>query len=275
MNQHQVHKFNIVFEAAANGKTKTVLRNAHMTNINLVNENHLTPLWIAAKNGHTKTVMALVKQCDAEVDTPDARNRTPVWAAAQNGHTETVKALVKYCNANCTEPDMDGLSPMYVAALHGHTETVLALLRDCNVHPFDTVKKAVYLNNMNVLRILEHKCGVDFSIADNIEIEKWEKFREHNETLKNEKYECPVCLSTKEDIIAFDPCGHRVCTECWEKMENLQMYDCPKCRAKITKGINQASVTGGLYLYSRFFVDIPGVTSQKRHSAPPRPISNS
>jgi hypothetical protein len=44
MNQYQVHKFNIVFEAAAKGATKTVLRNARMTNINLVNENHLTPL---------------------------------------------------------------------------------------------------------------------------------------------------------------------------------------------------------------------------------------
>lgn len=263
MDQYQVYKFNIVFEAAAKGSTKTVLRNAHMTNINLVNENHLTPLWIAAKNGHTKTVMALVKECNAEVDTPDARNRTPVWAAAQNGHTETVLALVKQCNANCTEPDLDGLTPMYVAALHWHTETVLALLRDCKVDPFETLKKAVYLNNINVVFFLENTCGVDHSIADGIKIKKWEETSTHNETLKNEKYDCPVCLSTKEDIIAFRPCGHGVCTECWGKMENLKVYDCPICRAKITKGVNRASVTGELYLYSRFFVDIPGVTTQK------------
>jgi hypothetical protein len=259
MNQCKVRLYNVVFAAAMKGDTRTVVDNAYKTNINLANEKHLTPLWVAANNGHTNTVMALVKQCHAEVDTPDSRNRTPVWAAARNGHTDTVLALVKKCNANCTEPDLDGLTPMYAAASRWHVDTVSALLRDCNVDPFETLKKAVYLNNENVLGILEHRCGVDFSIADGIVRENWYKISEHNEMLKNKAYECPVCLSYKNDLIAFKPCGHRVCTECWEKMENRGMHNCPKCRSNITEGVKQDSVTGGLYLYSRFFVDIPGV----------------
>jgi PHP family Zn ribbon phosphoesterase len=177
------------------------------------------------------------------------------------GHSlQMVLALVKNCNANCIEPDLDGLTPMYAAASQSHTETVLALLRDCNVDPFETLKKAVYLNNMDVVGILEKRCGVDYSIVDNIEREKWKKIKEHNETLKKEKYECPVCFLEKNDIIAFDPCGHRVCTSCWEDLTKRNIKKCPKCRAEIKKGISQEKITGGLYLYSRFFVDIPGVT---------------
>ena len=52
-----------------------------------------TPVWIAAQNGHSATVWALVQECSADASTAHKNGATPVWKAAQNGHTETVRAL--------------------------------------------------------------------------------------------------------------------------------------------------------------------------------------
>jgi hypothetical protein len=47
----------------------------------------------AAANGDTRTVLLLVKH-GTNLNTADKDGRTPVWAAAQGGHTATVRTLV-------------------------------------------------------------------------------------------------------------------------------------------------------------------------------------
>ena len=47
----------------------------------------------AAAKGDTRAVLALVKS-GTNPNTTDARGATPVWVAAENGHTDTVRALV-------------------------------------------------------------------------------------------------------------------------------------------------------------------------------------
>jgi len=167
---YNLTQYKMLFDAAAIGDTKTVLRLAKTININLGwssqedsvfgNSYNFTPLWVAARNGHTGTVMALVRHYKADPDIFDSKNRTPVWTAARNGHTGTVLALKK-CEANCTAPDVDGLTPLYVAAAGGHLKTVKALLNDCNVHPFAALRKAAELDNTDVIKMLVEDCGVN------------------------------------------------------------------------------------------------------------------
>ena len=47
-----------------------------------------------------------------------------------------------------------------------------------------------------------------------------------SETIKEE---CPICYDVTADRIAN--CGHKCCGGCWDKMFNLGVHTCPKCRA--------------------------------------------
>jgi SNF2 family DNA or RNA helicase len=50
----------------------------------------------------------------------------------------------------------------------------------------------------------------------------------YNES-KSLEEECPICYDTVANKIAN--CGHKCCSGCWDKMFNLGIYTCPKCRA--------------------------------------------
>ena len=207
--KYQLNQYKILFDAAAKGETNTVLEMVHNVNINLGwssqkdsvfgDSHNFTPLWVAARNGHTGTVMKLVKEHEADPDISDSKNRTPVWAAARNGHTGTVLALVKVCKANCTAPDKNGLTPLYVAAAEGHLETVRALLKDCKVHPFAALHKAAELNNTDVITMLVKHCGVNPAIVvgeRNAYRDTFPKSNAYNllaslEDLKDEKFKKP------------------------------------------------------------------------------------
>ena len=88
---YNLTQYKTLFDAAAIGDTKTVLGLAKTININLGwssqedsvfgNSENFTPLWVAARNGHTGTVMELVRKYNADPDIPDSKNRTPVWTA--------------------------------------------------------------------------------------------------------------------------------------------------------------------------------------------------
>lgn len=154
-SQYQI-PFDNLFKAAAEGNTEVVKNSSSITYVNLCNENNLTPLWIAARNGHTDTVVALVERCGAHRNTADPKKRSAVYIAAQNGHTETVRALVKL-GANCTEPDEDGFSPLQAAAEYGHRATVLVLLPYSNndIKVYSLKMAAFYGHTKTVLAIVK------------------------------------------------------------------------------------------------------------------------
>ena len=76
--------------------------------------------WIAAQNGHTATVRALVQECGADAGAADKDGASPTWIAAFNGRTETVRALVQECGADAGAADKNGVSPTLIA-LAKHT----------------------------------------------------------------------------------------------------------------------------------------------------------
>lgn len=49
---------------------------------------------------------------------------------------------------------------------------------------------------------------------------------------KNIEEECPICYDTIANYIA-EPCGHKCCEKCWNRMINLGIVNCPKCRSYV------------------------------------------
>ncbi len=118
--------------AARNGHTETVealiRAGADVNAVNAVNNDGLTALWLAARNGHTKIVEALIK-AGVDVNAVNNDGNTALTLAAMNGHTETVEALIRE-GANVNAVNNDGLTALWVAAMNGHTKIVEALIRE-------------------------------------------------------------------------------------------------------------------------------------------------
>jgi SNF2 family DNA or RNA helicase len=58
------------------------------------------------------------------------------------------------------------------------------------------------------------------------------KLLEFYNTSQRTKQDCPICYDNEADVIAN--CGHKCCKECWDKLLDMSILDCPTCRTKIT-----------------------------------------
>jgi SNF2 family DNA or RNA helicase len=58
-----------------------------------------------------------------------------------------------------------------------------------------------------------------------------ENLKFYNES-KNIEDECPICYDKIADYIA-EPCGHKCCEGCWNKMFNANVVNCPQCRTYV------------------------------------------
>lgn len=68
-----------------------------------------------------------------------------------------------------------------------------------------------------------------------------EMLKYYNESINIEQ-ECPICLDQKANCIV-DPCGHKYCGLCWDKLKKHNIAECPICRQEIhsMEMINQTS----------------------------------
>ena len=96
-------------------------------NVEAVDEDGLTALMLAARNGHTDTVNALAGTYNANVEAVAQNGWTALMIAADEGHTDIVNALAGTYNANVDAVDEDGWTALMWAAENGHTDTVNAL----------------------------------------------------------------------------------------------------------------------------------------------------
>ncbi|KAF2002210.1 ankyrin [Amniculicola lignicola CBS 123094] len=89
----------------------------------------VTALHIASSLGLVSWLKVLLRTQSSEVNSADIWGKTPLWWAAKNGHSDVVRILVKAG----ADPDMDekfsGLKPLHEAATENHADVVTALLQ--------------------------------------------------------------------------------------------------------------------------------------------------
>jgi len=89
---------------------------------------HVTPLFIAAQNGHTEVVKLLLAYKGDVNASKHTNGVTPLFIAAQNGRTVIVKLLLaNKADVNASRHTND-VTPLYIAAQNGRTVIVKLLL---------------------------------------------------------------------------------------------------------------------------------------------------
>lgn len=102
------------------------------------------------------------------------------------------------------------------------------------------MKKILQSNIMVYILRLRQACNSPWLILQTMERLKKsstietaiERLKYYNESKEEDDEECPICYDTVANYIA-DPCGHKCCNECWKKMFNAGIFNCPKCRCKV------------------------------------------
>ena len=129
----------------------------------------VTPLIIAARNGHLNSVKILLKY-RAEIETRGTLKTenevkegcTPLWAAAYTGHLDVVRLLIKR-NADVDGRTSSGSTPLRVAAYEGHLDVVRCLVEsgaDVNArndHESTLLDIACYRGHLSVVTYLINK----------------------------------------------------------------------------------------------------------------------
>ena len=103
----------------------------------------------------------------------------------------------------------------------------------------ETMKQLLRSNVMVYILRLKQCCDSPMLILENMKrLKNITTIENAIETLtffnksKNHEEECPICYDTIANYIA-KPCGQFCCGECWERMSNLNITNCPQCRSDI------------------------------------------
>jgi ankyrin repeat protein/glycosyltransferase involved in cell wall biosynthesis len=83
----------------------------------------VTPLHLAAKEGHLDVVKLLCRTLGVPADEPSQNGETPLSAAAAQGHIQIVKLLVEEFSADVNSMKTDGVSPLLAATYSNHKNT--------------------------------------------------------------------------------------------------------------------------------------------------------
>ncbi len=103
-------------------------------------ENGATPLYVAAKNGHTAVVKLLLAVDNIDVNVTVKSGATSLCAALEMGHIEVVQLLLATRYIQVNKPMNNGVTPFLKAVQNGHVE-VESLLKNGTTPFMATVKK--------------------------------------------------------------------------------------------------------------------------------------
>lgn len=145
---------------------------------------------------------------------------------------------------NVMELNFTSLESEFYNALKDYSQirmkTIIKRINNLNRKVFDDVngsmRKILHNNVMVYILRLKQACNSPWLIFERMnrlkDINSIEdaivKLQYYNSSLNMEE-ECPICYDTTANYIA-NPCGHKCCEQCWNKMFNVGIVNCPKCR---------------------------------------------
>lgn len=125
-----------IISAASNGNFRHVsMLLSQGCDVNARNGSGWTPLMYACHYGHFTVVRVLV-DADSDVNLYEfSRRRTALMMAAGNGHTRCIEALMSSGKLDLDQKDLDGNTAAYYAIAHGHgdNKVIGTLLRIPNL----------------------------------------------------------------------------------------------------------------------------------------------
>ena len=116
--------------AKANDVPKLEKMLAEGADINAVNEDKATALWLAAQNNNLACLEVLFAQKEngtAKINATNKFDYTPVYIAAKQNHPDALKALIEK-KADINAKDFQHFSPVYIAAKHNNVDTLRELM---------------------------------------------------------------------------------------------------------------------------------------------------
>ncbi|XAR70566.1 Non-specific serine/threonine protein kinase [Bertholletia excelsa] len=90
-----------------------------------------TPLHVAAKAGHTRFALEVVRLKPSFGRKLNPDGLSPLHLALENGHPETAQRLVKFDKELIRVKGRDGSTPLHLAAERGETDALAEFLRAC------------------------------------------------------------------------------------------------------------------------------------------------
>ena len=180
-----------ILKRLKNGQRKTALETKTKDGSHFV-----TPLIIAAHNGHLNSVKILLKY-GAEIETRGTlkiedeviEGCTPLWAAAATGHLDVVKLLIER-NADVDGRTSTDSTPLRVAVYAGHLDVVRCLVErgaDVNArtqYKGTPIMAACYYGHLSIITYLINKGAfVDLQSKDGRTALHYAAERGHLETV--------------------------------------------------------------------------------------------
>ena len=144
--------------------------------INFKDNEGRTPLWWAAKGGHSEVVKLLLVKDSIELDPKDCKGRTPLLRAARNGHSEVVNLLLAEDGIELNPKNIWSQTPLLEAAGNGHQEIVKLLLAEDNIElnpkcylGRTPLSQAAVSGHSEVVKLLLAKDGIELNCKDDWE----------------------------------------------------------------------------------------------------------
>ena len=160
--------------ACLNGNTTKVKRLLAIPgiDINQVDKDGDTSLYLASYRGHREIIELLLAMPGIDVNKSDSYGCTPLYTASRHGDIEIVKLLLARPNIDINKDDREGYTPFYWAVQYGHTEIVkiLGAMSGININQvYEGSYALLYWASLNglteVVKILVAIPGIDISQA--------------------------------------------------------------------------------------------------------------